>query len=61
MIVLTFTPMVSISCSMKSWCTSVNGLNEAASITPRTCPSKTMGKTMRLTGAPWPSPEEIFT
>ena len=61
MIVFTLTPMVSISCSRKSWCTWVNRLNEPASITPRTCPSNTIGKTMRLTGAPSPSPEEIRT
>ena len=61
MIVLTLTPMVSISCSRKSWCTWVNRLNEPASITPSTCPSNTIGSTIRLTGAPSPSPEEIFT
>ena len=38
MIVLTLTPMVSISCSRKSWCTWVNRLNEPASITPEDLP-----------------------
>ena len=30
-------------------------------MTPSTCPSNTMGSTIRLTGAPSPSPEEIRT
>ena len=61
MIVLTLTPMVSISCSRKSRCTWVNGLNEPASITPSTWSSNTIGSTIRLAGAASPSPEEIRT
>jgi len=36
MIVLTLTPMVSMSCSRKSWCTWVKREKEPASMTPRT-------------------------
>ena len=50
MIVLTLTPMVSISWSRKSRWTCVNGVNEASSITPSTWSSNRTGSTITLAG-----------
>ena len=50
MIVLIVTPMVSTNWSKKARCTSLNGLNEASSITPSTRSSNRIGSTMTLTG-----------
>ncbi len=59
--VFTLTPMVSISCSRKSWWISVKGRTAASSITPRTWPSTTMGSSTSAVGTTWPSPEEMVT
>ena len=60
-IVLTLTPMVSISCSRKSRCTWVNGHSEPASMTPSTWSSNTIGTIITLTGRASPIAEEIRT
>ncbi len=61
MMVLTLTPMVSISCSRKSRWMSVNRCTDASSITPSTWSSTTIGSTTRFTGAVRPSPEVMAT
>ncbi len=58
-IVLTFTPMVSISMSRKSRLIWLNGATEASSMTPRTCPSTTMGSSTSSVGTTSPRPEEM--
>ena len=57
MIVLSTTPMVSMTCSRKLWLTTVKGRSEASSMTPRTWSSKSTGSTTMLTGDASPSPE----
>ena len=60
MIVFRTTPIVSVSWSRNVWCTSLNGVNEASSITAITCSSKSTGSTMMFVGAASPSPEVIL-
>ncbi len=59
--VLTLTPMVSISWPRKSSWICVKRVTEASSMTPSTCSSTTMGSTFSAVGATWPSPEEMVT
>ncbi len=59
MIVLTLTPMVSVSRFRKSWWTCVKGLKEASSMTPSTWSSNRIGSTIRATGADCPRLEAI--
>ena len=61
MIVLTVTPIVSVIWSRKARCTSVNGLNEASSITASTRSSNSTGSTTTSAGGAAPSEEEIRT
>ncbi len=55
--VLTLTPMVSISWPRKSRCTGVNGRTAASSITPRTWSSTMIGRTIRASASVRPRPE----
>ena len=57
MIVLSTTPMVSVTCSRNEVCTSVNGAKEPSSITASTASSNSTGSTITLTGAASPRPE----
>ncbi len=57
-IVLTLTPMASLSWSRRSRWTSVKTFSEASSITPRVSPWKRIGRMTRLTGADSPRAEE---
>ncbi len=61
MIVLSTTPIVSVSCSRKVVCTSVNGAKEPSSMTASTASSNSTGSTITLTGAASPRPDVIFT
>jgi hypothetical protein len=49
-------PSDSISCSRNAWCVSLNGWNEASSITAIVWPSKSAGSTKMLCGEDSPSP-----
>ena len=60
-IVLMTMPIVSPSWSRKPRCTSVNGWNDASSITAITWSSKSTGMTTMLRGAASPSPEATRT
>ncbi len=58
--VLTLTPMASMSCSRKSRCACVNGHSDPASMTPSTWSSNTIGTIITLTGRDSPIAEEIL-
>ena len=60
-IVLSTRPMLSVSWSRNAWWVTLNGENEASSITARTDPSNSTGSTMMLSGVDSPSPELILT
>ena len=55
MIVLRTTPMVSTSCSRNRACTSSKGWNDASSMTPSSCSSKSTGSTSSSAGGALPS------
>ena len=59
--VFSTTPIVSMSCSRNVRWISLNGSNDASSITPSTWSSNRTGRTMMFTGAPSPRPDVIFT
>src|SRR5438094_342144 len=60
MIVESTTPIVSVSWSRNVWCTSLNGRNEASSMTASTWSSKSTGTMMMFTGSASPRPEVIL-
>ena len=59
-IMLSTTPIDSISWSRKIWWMALNWLKEASSITAFTSPSKMTGSTMTLCGVDSPRPELIW-
>ena len=60
-IVLSTSPIVSVSWSRKAWWVALKRLNEASSTTARTEPSKRIGSTMMFSGVDAPRPELIVT
>ena len=60
-IVLSTSPMLSVSWSRNAWWVGLNRLNEASSTTARTEPSNRIGSTMMFSGADSPRPELILT
>ena len=48
--VLSTSPMLSVSCSRNAWWVTLNGENDASSTTVRTAPSNSTGRTMMLSG-----------
>ena len=59
-IMLSTTPMLSMSWSRNSWWMALKGWNEASSMTALTCPSNSTGSTMMLSGGASPRPELIW-
>ena len=59
--VLRTRPMLSVIESRKVWWVTLNGENDASSITARIDPSKRTGSTMMLSGVASPSPELMRT
>ena len=59
-IMLSTTPIDSVSWSRKIWWMAPNGLNDASSITAFTSPSKRTGRTMMFSGGASPRPELIW-
>ena len=60
-IVLSTSPMLSVSWSRNAWWVGLKALKEASSTTARTEPSKRIGSTMMLSGGDSPRPELILT
>ena len=60
-IVLSTMPMLSVIESRNVWWVTLNGENDASSITARSDPSNSTGSTMMLSGVASPSPELIRT
>ena len=58
-IVLSTSPMLSVSWSRNAWWVGLKRLKEASSITARTEPSKRIGSTMMFSGGDSPRPELI--
>ena len=59
-IVLSTSPMLSVSWSRNAWWVALKRLNDASSITARTEPSNRIGSTMMFSGCDSPSPELIL-
>lgn len=60
LMVLTLVPIISAIWLRKSFWIWAKGWNEASSITPSSCPSKSTGNTITWAGAASPSPEAIL-
>ncbi len=60
LIMLSTTPMLSMSWSRKSWWIVLKWRNEASSMTALTSPSKSTGRTMIFSGVASPRPELIW-